>query len=475
MSIENFRMSGYSRIFVLLLGLNATASEGKPNVLFLIVDDLRPEIPAYGKHNVQSPNIERLASEGVVFENAYANVPVCGASRASLMTGIRPTANRFVGYRARIDEDAVNAKTLFGYLKEHGYFTESIGKVVHFSDDSANGWSTKPWLPRLDEKREKDTGHRDYQLAENIRSFLKNRKGPAYEAADVPDNTYYDGKIADRAVASLVKLKQSDKPFFLAIGFLKPHLPFNAPKVYWDLYPEGDITLSINPLFPKRAPKEAWHDWGELRKYAGVPPVPELMPDDLARNLIHGYYASLSYSDAQIGKVLNALDELDLADNTLVFLFGDHGWSLGEHSLWAKHSPFDVATHTPLIVRVPGGKTTGSTKGLVEFIDIYPTVLDLLGLAGLEQLQGESFSDQLKDPDAPGKQAVYPRWRGGEVIKTKDFALTEWFDDRGQVKARMLFDHRNDRDETINLAEHPNYTDVIEGLHQQLLAMIASR
>jgi len=472
---ESDMISRLCLLSLLLLSLNAYASEKQPNVLFLIVDDLRTELPVYGKNHIKSPNIDRLASQGVVFVNAYVNVPVCGASRASIMTGIRPTANRFVGYQARIDEDAPHAKTLYGYLKEQGYHTESIGKVMHFSDDAIDGWSVKPWHPRIDGKRKNDTGHRDYQLAENINGFLALRMGPAFEAADVPDNAYYDGKIADRAVASLIKLSQSNKPFFLAVGFLKPHLPFNAPKHYWALYQEEDIKLSDNPFLPKNAPRQAWHNWGELRKYEGVPASPENMPDDMARKLIHGYYASVSYSDTQIGKVLKALEELNLAEDTLVFLLGDHGWSLGEHSLWAKHSPFDVATHTPLIVKVPGINNTGKTEGLVEFIDIYPTLLELLHYPMLEQLQGKSFVNQLKDLDAPGRDAVYPRWQNAEVIKTKDFALTEWFDNKGQVTDRMLYDHRKDRDETVNVAESPDYKLIVEDLHQRLADLINNR
>ena len=452
----------------------ALAAEGKPNVLLVIFDDLRTELPAYGKSRVRSPNIDRFAEGGVVFENAYANVPVCGASRASLMTGIRPAEKRFVGYQARIDEDASEAITLFGHLKEQGYHTESIGKVVHFADDSAAGWSVKPWHPRLHNKDKKDyTGHRDYQSAQNVKSFKKNRKGPAFEAVEVPDNAYYDGKITERAIAALNRLGKSEKPFFLALGFLKPHLPFNAPSRYWNLYEKEDLQRAEYPQMPENAPKRASHNWGELRKYADMPKAPQAMPDAMAEQLIHGYYASISYVDAQIGKVLNTLQELGLKEDTLVFLIGDHGWSLGEHGLWAKHSPFDVATRTPLIVRVPGAHS-GKTEGLVEFIDIYPTVLDLIGLPRLAQLQGESFVAQLKDINAPGKDAVFIRWQQAEVIKTRDFAFTEWFD-RGKVTERMLYDHRDDRAETVNVKDEPEYQPIVEELHQRLVNMMKNR
>lgn len=482
----------------LSLAFNSLASDAKPaNILLIMIDDLRPELGAYGSTVVKSPNIDSLADEAVLFANAYVNVPVCGASRASMMSGIRPTEKRFVGYQARIDEDAKGAETLFGYLKNQGYYSESIGKILHFSEDSKAGWSAPPWNPKAKIKR---LGHRNYQAAENIASFLKDRVGPAYEAADVPDNQYFDGMIADRAMASLESASQRDQPFFMAVGFLKPHLPFTAPLHYWDLYREEDIDLASNPLMPLAAPREAMHSWGELRKFEGIPKAPQPVPDAMAKKLIHGYLASVSYSDAQVGKLLTKLKQLNLEGNTIVILAGDHGFSLGEHGLWVKHSPFDVATRTPLIVKLPTTVTEASTmrllggtlptssqlipnlkpgvgtaEGLVEFVDIFPTVLELLGKPRLPQLQGDSFVSQLIDVSAPGKVAVFPRWHAADVIKTDRYALTEWFDQEGQVTARMLFDHLNDPKETINLAEHKDYKSLVADLHEQLILLRESR
>ena len=481
------------------LAFNVFASDVKPaNVLFIMIDDLRPELGAYGSTAVKSPNIDSLASEAVLFANAYVNVPVCGASRASMMSGIRPTEKRFVGYQARIDEDAQDAETLFGYLKNQGYYSESIGKILHFSEDSKADWSAPPWNPKAKIKR---LGHRNYQSAENIASFLKDRVGPAYEAADVPDNHYFDGMIADQAMASLESVSQRDQPFFMAVGFLKPHLPFTAPLRYWDLYREDDIDLASNPLMPVAAPREAMHSWGELRKFEGIPKAPHPVPDAMAKKLVHGYLASVSYSDAQVGKLLAKLKQLDLDDNTIVILAGDHGFSLGEHGLWVKHSPFDVATRTPLIVKLPTKLTeksamglllgstlstsseptpnlkpgVGTAEGLVEFVDIFPTVLELLGKPKLPQLQGDSFVSQLLDVNAPGKVAVFPRWHAADVIKTDRYAMTEWFDQQGQVTARMLFDHINDPKETVNLAEHKDYKSLVADLHEQLIFLRESR
>lgn len=482
----------------LSIAFNAIASDVKPaNILFIMIDDLRPELGAYGSTAVKSPNIDSLASEAVLFANAYVNVPVCGASRASMMSGIRPTEKRFVGYQARIDEDARGAETLFGYLKKQGYYSESIGKILHFSADSKAGWSTPPWNP----KEIKRIGHRNYQSAENIASFLKDRTGPAYEAADVPDNHYFDGMIADQAMASLESASERNQPFFMAVGFLKPHLPFTVPLRYWDLYREDDIDLASNPLMPVGAPRQAIHSWGELRKFEGIPKAPHPVPDAMAKKLVHGYLASVSYSDAQVGKLLAKLKQLDLDDNTIVILAGDHGFSLGEHGLWVKHSPFDVATRTPLIVKLPTKLTeksamglllgstlstsseptpnlkpgVGTAEGLVEFVDIFPTVLELLGKPKLPQLQGDSFVSQLLDVNAPGKVAVFPRWHAADVIKTDRYAMTEWFDQQGQVTARMMFDHLNDPKETVNLAEHKDYKSLVADLHEQLIILRESR
>lgn len=481
------------------LVFNAVASDLKPaNVLFIVIDDLRPELGAYGSTAVKSPNIDDLANEAVLFANAYVNVPVCGASRASMMSGIRPTEKRFVGYEARIDEDAKGAETLFGYLKSQGYYSEGIGKILHFSEDSKTGWSTPPWSPKA---RIKPTGHHNYQRAENIARFLKDRVGPAYEAADVPDNHYFDGMIAEHAMASLESASERDQPFFMAVGFLKPHLPFTAPLSYWDLYREEDIHLANNPLMPVGVPRRAIHRWGELRKFEGIPKAPHPVPDAMAKKLVHGYLASVSYSDAQVGKLLAKLKQLNLDGNTIVIVAGDHGFSLGEHGLWVKHSPFDVATRTPLIVKLPTALTqtspagrllkstsakssetkpntnshVGTAEGLVEFVDIFPTVLELLGKPMLPQLQGASFVSQLLDTSAPGKTAVFPRWHAADVIKTDRYAMTEWFDQEGQVTARMLFDHLNDPKETINLAEHKDYQSLVAELHEQLISLRQSR
>ena len=462
-------------LWTLVLALpSAMHAQPSQNVLFLIIDDLRPELPTYGSTQVHAPNIERLAQQGLVFHNAYANVPVCGASRGSLLTGLRPTATRFVGFQARMDADTPAAVPLFGALKAEGYRSLSLGKVAHVTDDFAALWSDAPWNPWTEARERQRMGYRDYLLPENLQAVEAGGLGPPFESADVEDDAYFSGQIADRAIGTIEELRDQENPFFLAVGLLKPHLPFNAPKRYWDLYRAEEMRLPEVDALPLNAPSEAWHNWGELRYYDDMPPAPEPLSEALARTLIHGYYASVSYIDALVGRILRALDENGFSDNTIVVFLSDHGWSLGEHGLWAKHSTFDVATRSPLIVSAPG-VAPGHTQALVEYVDLYPTLMEMLGMNVAANLHGRSFANVLSDPTAPGKSAVYLRWLDAEAIKTPDFAFSEWFDEQGEVTARMLYDHRNDRDETINLAEEPEYRDTVEAMHRALMENIRDR
>ena len=294
----------------LLLALPLGAAEpARPNVLFIAVDDLRPQLKCYGQQQMHSPHIDRLAASGVLFERAYCMVPTCGASRASLMTGIRPARRRFVSYQTWAEKDAPGITTLNTQFKQHGYTTLSLGKVFHHPGDNAGGWSEPAWRPR---------GVPWYRRPENARLHEKRqqlgsrKRGPAWEAADVPDDAYADGKLAGRAIAELRKLQDRPEPFFLAVGFFKPHLPFIAPQKYWDLYDRDSIRLPDNYHAPRDAPAESIHSSGELRAYAGIPaqgPVSR----ETALNLIHGYYACVSYTDALIGKLLDELDRLKLS------------------------------------------------------------------------------------------------------------------------------------------------------------------
>lgn len=279
--------------------------------------------------------------------------------------------------------------------------------------------------------------------------------------ADVPDNHYPDGQVTEMAIDALKGFAESGEPFFLAAGFFKPHLPFNAPQKYWDLYEEMDLVLADNPFPPKDAPAAAMHGWHELRgMYTGIPQTGPVSPE-LEKKLVHGYYACVSYIDAQINMLLDALEELGLADNTVVVVWGDHGFHLGEHGLWVKHCNFDRVISAPLLFKGPGVTQGAVSQTLVEFIDIYPSLAELAGLPLPDHLDGKSLAPTLKNPETTHKSAVYSRYHDGESVKTDQFLYTEYVDDSGRIYAKMLYDHKYDPKENINVTERPEYADAL--------------
>ena len=321
----------------------AQTSENRLNLLFVAVDDLRPELGCYGNRLIQTPNLDRLARRSVVFERAYCQAPVCGPSRASLLTGLRPDTIRVWGNRTHFRETLPDVVTLPQRFKQSGYFTEAIGKVLHGNKADPPSWSVPAWPPGgrqagmqyVDEER-----FARMASAEPARIWrgseiptLEWKKQRSWQAPDVPDNTLQDGQVADRAVHALRQSR--DRPFFLAVGFQKPHLPFTAPKRYFDLYDPESLPLPANPRRPVDAPEMAFTQWQELRGYTDIPNEGPLPPGK-ARELVHGYYAAASYMDAQAGRVLDELETLGLAERTVVVLFGDHGWHLGEQALWPR-------------------------------------------------------------------------------------------------------------------------------------------
>lgn len=447
------------------------------NVLFLAVDDLRPELNCYGAEHIHSPNIDALAASGRLFERAYCQQAVCNPSRASLMTGLRPDTIGVTGNHIHFRSNKPDVVTLPQHFKNHGYHAAAIGKIYHgvFPDGaSRTKWDTmgdpESWsVPAV------RFGPRYYYTEEGIAAAKEvyqriykpeNPKpddwatklvfGPATEAPEVLDNTLYDGKVADAAVDALQQLRESEKPFFLAVGFIKPHSPYIAPKKYFDLY--ENVDLPEHPEFPTGAPSLAGHGSGELRRYTDQPGKGPIS-DDQQRRVRQAYYACVSFIDAQIGRVLDKLDETRLSENTVVVLFGDHGYHLGEHSLWGKTTNFELDTRVPLIVRAPKMKHAGkSSRSIVELVDLYPSLAELSGLPVGDQLEGVSFAPILDDPAAVTKteaRSQYPRGGGlmGYSTRTETQRKTEWVHlDSGEVRATELYDYTDGLIETVNVA-----------------------
>lgn len=452
-------------------------AESRPNVLFIAVDDLRPELGCYGDSHIYSPNIDALGASGLRFERAYCQQAVCNPSRTSLMTGMRPDSIGVTGNHSHFRDLHPDVVTLPQHFKQYGYHAAAIGKIYHgvFPDGaSITKWDTmgdpESWsVPAV------RFGPRYYYTEEGIaaaRSIYEKvykpknpgpddwtKKlvfGPATESPDVPDNTLYDGQVADSAVKTLQQLKKQDKPFFLAVGFIKPHSPYIAPKKYFDLYDE--VSLPTHTKFPANAPRVAGHGSGELRRYTDQPGSGAI-PDDKQRRVRHAYYACISYIDAQIGRVLDELDRTGLSDNTIVVLYGDHGYHLGEQGLWGKTTNFELDTRVPLIVRAPGMKAPGkSSSSLVELVDLYPTLAELAGLPNTRQLEGKSFASILDDPNRVTKTTAhsqYPRGGGlmGYSMRTATHRLTQWVHRQsGEVRATELYDYADGLIETENIA-----------------------
>lgn len=450
----------------------AQAEESKKprqNVLLICVDDLKPVLGCYGDRLVQTPAIDRLAKRAVLFERAYCNQAVCSPSRNSLLTGVRPSTLGIYDLATNFRKPAPDTITLPQHFKAAGYRTEALGKIFHVGhgnhEDPAS-WSVPHWQAKsiaylLPESRAKEGLTREEALFAN-KGANNLPRGAAYEAADVADDAYPDGKIAAEAIKRLQTAKeQPETPFFLAVGFVKPHLPFCAPKKYWDLYEREKFALAPRRTPPEGAPDYAPQFGGELRQYAGIPDK-GVLPDDLQRTLIHGYYAATSYMDAQLGRMLDELDRLQLADNTIVVLWGDHGWHLGDHSMWCKHTNYEQAARIPLLIAAPGVAKNGvRTDALVETVDIYPTLCDLAALPPPKTplaLEGTSLVPLLGDPTSKGKDHilhVYPRGeRIGRAIRTERYRLVEWkvpgaASDTADIE---LYDYQDDADETKNLA-----------------------
>lgn len=469
---------------LLALALTPLGGAQRPNVLFIAVDDLRPELGCYGNTVIKTPNFDRLAAQGMVFERAYCQQAVCSPSRASLMTGKRPDATRVWDLETHFRVALPNVKTVGQFFKEQGYYSQGMGKIFHGGFDDEPTWST-PWMtPKAPIYAKEPTA------ADVVKEDPKNKgKGVAFEAGDVADDFYTDGKTARLAAQTLGELKKRGQPFFLAVGFSKPHLPFVSPRKYWDLYDPAKIPDTASP-FPVGAPAYVGDgDSGEFRAYTNVPPKDKKLartplPAAFAAQVRHGYYAAVSYTDANLGILLDALRKEGLADNTVIVLWGDHGWKLGDHEEWGKHTNFEVDTRAPLIFSYPGQRTTGQkSRSLVEFVDIYPTLADLCGLPKPD-VDGVSLRPILEDPAVTVKPVAisqYPKSAGvarkegakgtakrdvmGYSIRDDRWRLTLWRSlEDNRIVDTELYDEVNAPKEPENLAGKPEYKEVVERL-----------
>lgn len=458
--------------------LRAGEPPAKLNVLFILADDLRCELGCYGSV-ARTPNLDALAKRGTLFERAYCQQALCNPSRSSFLTGLRPDTLKLWHNGTHFRERNPDVVTLPQHFLQHGYQTRCVGKIFHNWHTKDKGdrrsWSADEFLHYENHGNDKPqiTGAMPPNQA----------TAPHCERRDVPDEAYFDGRVAQEAVRVLREIK--DQPFFLAVGFWKPHAPFNAPARYWDLY-ERDKLPPYDPAKPQGAPEVAFHDSRELR---GVPPKQRDFTREEAAEMRHGYFANISYFDAQLGKVLAKLDELKLRDNTLIVFAGDHGYHIGEQSLWAKTSNFELDARVPLLISAPEqAKMATRTTALVELLDLFPTLAELAHLPKPPGLEGQSLKPLLDDPAGKGKEfaltqhprpAYFDRTPSrapqfmGHSIRTERYRYTQWRDWKsGEIKERELYDLSQAGIETKNLAqERPELVEQME----RLLAKQAAR
>jgi arylsulfatase A-like enzyme len=498
-------------LFFLLLGFFLTSCNyqtgqeaKKPNILFIAVDDLRPELGCYGVEYAITPNINRLAGNGIMFTNAFCQSAVCNPSRASLLTGLRPNTNKVWDLWTDLRSTVPDVVTLPQYFKNNGYYTNAIGKIYHNTMPDTLSWSEDklhvdgyPFDPDATYVGEEALQYLEARKAELLAEGKEGRyidrigewylKAYSTECEDVPDNAYFDGAQTDLALEKLEEYSKKDQPFFFAIGYYRPHLPFNAPKKYWDMYDPEAIPMAENDFIPEGAPPMAINNFRELRGYADFKDQPSPLVKKLtveqAKHLKHGYMASVSYVDAQVGRLLDKLDELGLSDNTIIVLWGDHGWKLGEHGSWCKMTNYTIDTRVPLIFSTPDLRNKPVIcDELVEFVDVYPTLCDLAGIAVPENLEGISSVPLFSEPWKPWKKAVFSQFLRSRIwlapdgipyhgysIRTREYLYVEWINvNTGELAATELYDLKKDPQENKNLVTDPAYDDVAEILSGRL-------
>ncbi|WP_339750546.1 sulfatase [Algoriphagus aquimarinus] len=484
----------------------------KPNILFISIDDLRPTLGVYGDPIAITPNIDQLAAEGFTFRNTFSQVAVCAPSRASLMTGVRPDSTRVWHLGDKFREINPNTVTLPQHFAKFGYHTVNLGKIFHNYMPDSISWDepdlrparyVRPdWLGRdgetfyiSEEVHKFQAIKRDSLLLLNPTRYADGwNTGPAWEAADVHDSAYYDGAQNELTKATLTRLAKMDQPFFMGLGYFRPHLPFTAPKKYWDYYDPEKIPLAANSNVPENAPNFTMNSMYELRHYDGFnhighPQSDYRMSEDTARILKHGYYASVSYVDALLGSLIAHMKEIGIYENTIIILWGDHGWKLGDHNSWGKMTNYNIDLLVPMIIRYPNqANKGGQTFELTELVDMFPSLCELAGIEVPDYMQGTSFLPLIKQPERPWKTAAFSQFHRrpqhsadgkrymGYSINTKNYHYIEWYDwdpatgTRGELKSSELFDSINDPTETINVALKTEYSSIVKDLSVQLAA-----
>ena len=502
----------------------------KPNILFIAVDDLKPELGCYGNTLVKSPNIDRLAKMGTVFYSNYCQQAVCGPTRASLMSGLRPDVTKIWDLRTKMRDVYPDILTLPQHLIAQGYTTSGVGKIYHpgcidrkmdelswsipyikpSASDYANGLGEpvnkhyqSPEMKALFSKADVG-GKGKNDNGDDEGNGPSGKKGTSTECLDLPDNAYEDGVSALLGKQEMIELYKKGKPFFMAVGYHKPHLPFVAPKKYWDLYNREDMPLAKFQEHSKDGPDIAYHNSNELRAYTDIPEFASFsdgnnhigIKPEKQKQLIHGYYAAVSYMDAQVGILLNTLDSLGILKNTIIVLWGDHGWHLGDHDLWNKHTNFEQATRSPLIIAAPGYKGGQTTKSISEHVDIFPTICNLAGVNIPTQLQGKSLVPLMKDKKASVKEyaiSQYPRklkkeevqklgYTDGKImgyaLRTDKYRYILWTNNNfttkqpfteNRIYTSELYDYTKDPLETVNVANDAKYASTVKDMKAKML------
>jgi arylsulfatase A-like enzyme len=481
----------------------------RPNVLFVIVDDLRPELGCYGNQAIKTPHFDEFSKNAVTFRQAYCSAAACAPSRASALTGLRPDSTRVWDLKGKFRVNLPNVVTLPQYFHRYGYYTVSMGKIFHNHMPDRESFDEPDLRPKkymtLDMiDRDPESFYHDEELREELAQVRQRRLannpnayaggwayGHSTESFDAPNSEFYDGAQTELALDTLQRLKEERQPFFLALGYYRPHLPFVAPKKYWDLYEREEILMASNPFLPLNSPIMAMNSAYELKgcydlEHVQHPSVSKLSEEN-ARRLKHGYYASVSFVDACFGQLMDGLRDQDLDKNTIVVVWGDHGWKLGEHGSWCKQTNYDIDVRVPLMIRVPGLATAGaSCDRLVELVDLFPTLCDLAGIDIPNKLEGTSFEPLLLNPDLEWKSAVFSqfhrnprvtpdggRYMGYSMVTAKQHYI-EWrvWDDSRKVAEKLvaveLYDREADPDENTNIAMLEENRHILELLSRQL-------